>query len=56
MPYEFEAFVLFLWPLALPYYPNRTRAPWGLPHGAASWLLYQMPAATSLVVDLVLAD
>jgi hypothetical protein len=56
MPYEFEAFVLFLWPLALPYYLYRTRGPWGLLYGAASWPLYQMPAATSLAVELVLAD
>ena len=25
MPYEFEAFVMFSWPITLPYYLYRTR-------------------------------
>ena len=38
MPFEFEAFVVFLWPIALPYYLYRTRGWWGLPLGLGSWL------------------
>lgn len=56
MPYEFEAFVAFLWPVALPYYLYRTRGPWGLVQGAGAWLLHQMPAIISLAVKLALAD
>ena len=56
MPFEFEAFVVFLWPIALPYYMFRTRGWWGLPLGLGSWLLYTLPSIVPAVVFLAAGD
>ena len=50
MPYEFEAFVVFLWPIVLPYYLYRTRGWTGLFLGAGFWLLFLVPTVLSLLI------
>ena len=50
MPYEFEAFVVFLWPIVLPYYLYRTRGWTGLLLGAGFWLLFLVPTVLSLLI------
>jgi hypothetical protein len=44
MPWEFEAFVVFLWPIVVPYYLYRTRGWYGLVLGVGFWLLFLAPA------------
>jgi hypothetical protein len=56
MPFEFEAFVVFLWPVVLPYYLYRTRGRWGLLLGLGSWLLYLVPTVASLGVYLAFTE
>ena len=53
MPFEFEAFVVFLWPVVLPYYLYRTRGWWGLMLGVGFWALYLVPSVASLLVFAV---
>jgi hypothetical protein len=50
MPYEFEAFVVFLWPIVLPYYLYRTRGWTGLLLGGGFWLLFLAPTILSLLI------
>jgi hypothetical protein len=50
MPFEFEAFVVFLWPVAVPYYLYRTRGRWGLVLGGGIWVLYLVPTVASAIV------
>jgi len=56
MPFEFEAFVLFLWPIVLPYYLYRTRGWWGLLLGAGCWLLYLIPVLASAIVSVAIIE
>jgi hypothetical protein len=56
MPFEFEAFVVFLWPIVLPYYLYRTRGWGGLMLGVGSWVLYLVPWAASMFIYLAVAD
>ena len=49
-PFEFEAFVVFLWPIAVPHYLYRTRGWRGLLTGGGVWLLYFVPALVSVIV------
>ena len=50
MPYEFEAFVVFLWPIVLPYYLYRTRGWTGLLLGGGFWLLFLAPTVVSVLI------
>lgn len=52
-PYEFEAFVFFMWPVAVPYYLYRTRGVRGLVIGAGLWGLYAAPFLVAYLVYLV---
>jgi hypothetical protein len=56
MPFEFEAFVVFLWPIVLPFYLYRTRGWHGLLLGAGLWALYLVPAIAALLVNLAVTD
>ena len=51
LPFEFEAFVFFGWPVALPYYLYRTRGKTGLITAAAVYGLYLAPRAIFVVVS-----
>lgn len=55
MPYEFEAFVVFAWFIALPYYLCRTRGWNGLLPGLWVWLLYLTPALVATCVQILVA-
>src|SRR4051812_44486328 len=52
-PFEFDAFVFFLWPILVPYYLHRTRGGAGLALGAGVWLLYLVPAIAAWGVYFV---
>jgi hypothetical protein len=56
MPYEFDAFVLFCWPIVLPYYLYRTRRWKGLLLGVSFWLLYSVPLVVSDLILLFRTD
>jgi hypothetical protein len=44
-PYEFDAFLFFAWPVALPYYFCKTRGPRGLFAAIGVFLLIAVPDA-----------
>lgn len=53
-PFEFEAFVFFAWPVAVPYYLYRTRDKGSLIGAtAAIYVLYVAPAVISNIVATV---
>ena len=54
MPWEFEALVLFLWPIVFPYYLYRTRGWIGLLLGAGFWLLFLVPTFVSILIHVAL--
>ena len=56
MPFEFDAFVVFLWPIAVPYYLYRTRGWFGLLLGGGIWMLYLVPTAVSWVMYFALFE
>jgi hypothetical protein len=56
MPFEFEAFVVFLWPIVLPYYLYRTRGWWGVLLAAGCWLLYLIPVLASAIVSVAVVE
>jgi hypothetical protein len=50
LPFEFEYFVLFAWPVVVPYYLYR-RSRWrGLLFGLGIWGLYYVPYVVSVLV------
>lgn len=53
LPFEFDAFVFFGWPLALPYYLYRTRGRRGLAVTLAVYMLEVAPAVVSAIVRVV---
>lgn len=55
-PFEFDAFVLFAWPVLVPYYLYRTRGRFGLVLGACVWLLYLAPEAAAWGVYLAFGE
>jgi hypothetical protein len=55
-PFEFDAFVVFAWPILVPYYLHRTRGRVGLALGAGVWLLYLVPSLAAWGVYLALAN
>jgi len=50
MPFEFEYFVLFAWPIVVPYYLYRRLGGRGLLFGIGVWGLYVVPYLISAVV------
>jgi hypothetical protein len=54
VPFEFDAFVFFGWPIVVPYYLYRTRGGRGLLLGAGIWGLQIVPSLTAQLVHFVL--
>ena len=52
LPFEFDAFVFFGWPLVIPYYLYRTRGGRGLIVTVAVYTLYVAPEVISTIVRL----
>jgi hypothetical protein len=55
-PFEFDAFVVFAWPVVVPYYLFRTRGRVGLALGASVWLLYLIPTLVAWSVYLAFGE
>ena len=55
VPFEFDAFVFFAWPVVVPYYLYRSRGRRGLLLGAGIFCLYVAPALAEAVVRTVLS-
>ena len=56
VPFEFDAFVFFAWPIVVPYYLWRSRGLRGLIFGVGIWALYITPDLTArLVHNIALA-
>ena len=53
LPFEFDAFVFFGWPVAVPYYLYRTRGKRGLVVAAAVYTLYVTPAVISATASVI---
>ena len=53
LPFEFEAFVFFAWPVAAPYYLYRTRGKQGLLVMVAVYALYVAPMVIFAVVSTI---
>ena len=51
VPFEFEAFVFFAWPLVVPYYLFRTRGMRAAPLCIALAVVYLIPSLSALMVD-----
>jgi len=56
VPFEFDAFVFWAWPLVVPYYLYRSRGRRGLLLGAGICCLYVAPAFAAAVVHTVLSN
>jgi hypothetical protein len=54
VPFEFDAFVFFAWPVVVPYYLYRSRGGRGLLFGAGIWGLYITPSLTAQLVHIAL--
>jgi hypothetical protein len=52
LPFEFDAFVFFGWPVVVPYYLYRTRGMRGLIITLAIYTLFVAPAVISAIVRL----
>ena len=53
LPFEFDAFVFFFWPLVVPYYLYRTRGKRGVLVTAAVYALYVTPAVISGIASTI---
>ncbi len=51
VPFEFEAFVYFAWPLVVPYYLFRTRGMRAAPLCIALGVVYLIPSLSALLAD-----
>ena len=51
LPFEFDAFVFFGWPVVVPYYLYRTRGKRGLVVIAAVYTLYVAPVVISSIIS-----
>jgi hypothetical protein len=49
-PYEFDTFVLYMWPLLVPYYMYRTRGWKGILFGMGFWVLCLAPTIVAAAV------
>ena len=56
VPFEFDAAVVFFWPIVLPYYLYRSRGRWGLLLGASSWLLFALPTLVAWAMYFALPE
>jgi len=54
--FSFDALVLFLWPIVLPYYTYQTRGFKGLFLGLGFWVLYNVPYLAAMGLYLVLTQ
>lgn len=52
VPFEFEVFIYFAWPLFVPYYLIRTRGWIGLLFGAGIWGLFVAPLVTATTLSV----
>jgi hypothetical protein len=52
VPYEFNAFIFFTWPVTVPYYLCKTRGPRGLLLAAALFFLLLLPSIAAVVVRI----
>jgi hypothetical protein len=52
LPFEFDTFVFFGWPVVVPYYLYRTRGGRGLIVTAAVYTLYVIPEVISAIIRL----
>src|SRR5437868_15414453 len=50
MPYEYNAFLFFLWPVALPIYLFQTRRWLGLTIGVGTLMLSEVPSLAAIAV------
>ncbi len=53
VPFEFEAFVFFAWPLVVPYYLFRTRGRRAAPLFIALGAAFFLPSLSALVADVI---
>lgn len=53
VPFEYDAFVFFAWPLMVPYYLYRTRGKKGWWYGAGIWMLAFIPHISASMVRAV---
>jgi hypothetical protein len=51
-PYEFDAFLFFAWPAALPYYLYKTRGGRGMFAALASWVLLPLIPSIGDIVQI----
>ena len=54
LPFEFDTFVFFVWPVALPYYLYRSRGWQGLLLAASIGGLYITPSVTARIAQITL--
>lgn len=52
IPYDFESFVFFAWPIVLPWYLWKTRRGRGLLYTVAVYVLYVIPNVIAAVVRI----
>jgi hypothetical protein len=52
VPYEFDTFVLFAWPVVVPYYLYKTRGKRGLLLAAGIGALYLVPALAAAIIKV----
>ena len=53
VPYEFDAFVFFIWPFVVPYYLYRTRGGRGLLFAACIYIFYLTPHVVAVIARIV---
>jgi hypothetical protein len=54
-PFDFDAFIFFGWPVAVPYYLYRTRGGRGFLFGAGIWALDLAPTFVAQFIRIVVA-
>jgi hypothetical protein len=54
VPFEFDVFVFFAWPVLVPYYTYKTRGKQGLLLGAGVLGLFATPSLAAAIVKLAL--
>jgi hypothetical protein len=54
VPFEFDAFVFWAWPVVVPYYLYRSRGGRGLLLALSIWELYRVPYWAGMLVHFIL--
>jgi hypothetical protein len=54
VPFEFDAFVFWAWPIVVPYYLYRSRGGRGFLLALGIWGLYEMPYFAGMLIHLIL--